>query len=312
MTDDAISRAALQLRDGQLVVIPTETVYGLAANAENDRAVTRIFEAKGRPSFNPLIVHVPNVAMAEHYGIFNAEAHLMADHFWPGPLTLVVKRRPDSPVSHLATAGLDTVALRMPRHPVAQALLARLEFGLAAPSANRSGRISPTTADHARDELGDQAAAVLEGGPCEIGLESTVCAVMENGVTLLRLGSVTREMIEAKTGLKLSLFSGHDDHAPRAPGMLLKHYAPRLKLRINVTKAEEGEALLAFGPKPLPGAKAMLNLSERGDLSEAAANLFAHLRALDREEFTGIAVMPVPENGIGAAINDRLRRACER
>jgi L-threonylcarbamoyladenylate synthase len=304
---DAIGRGAALLRAGKLVAFPTETVYGLGADATNDRAVARIFAAKGRPRFNPLIVHVAGLAEAEAIGEFDARAREIAAHFWPGPLTLVLRRRESSGISLLACAGLDTVAIRAPDHPVAQALLRATGHPLAAPSANRSGRISPTRAEHVGAELGSRVALVLDGGACPIGLESTVLDLTGAPPALLRPGDVTLEDLcallrEVRTG-------GADPMAPRAPGQLASHYAPRLTLRLDATSPEPGEALLAFGPEAPPGFAEVLFLSRRGDLTEAAGNLFAMLRRLDRPDFTGIAVMPVPERGLGRAINDRLRRA---
>ena len=306
-TQEALSGAADLLRAGRLVAFPTETVYGLGGDATNDAAVAAIFAAKGRPRFNPLIIHVPGLAEAEKIAVFDERARNAARHFWPGPLTLVLKRRGACGVSLLASAGLDTIAVRVPAHPVAQALLRATGRPLAAPSANRSGQVSPTEAAHVAAELGDRVALILDGGQCPVGVESTVLDLSGATSNLLRPGGVT---IEALTEVLGPIEIGIDDPAaPRAPGQLTSHYAPRLLLRMNAVTSRPGEALLAFGPHAPQGFAEMLNLSLRGDLAEAAANLFAMLRRLDRPEFLGIAVMPIPEEGLGHAINDRLRRA---
>jgi len=304
---EAISRAASLLRGGRLVAFPTETVYGLGADATSDTAVAGIFAAKDRPRFNPLIVHVPGLAEAEEIGRFDDRSRGVARHFWPGPLTLVLRRRENGGVSLLACAGLDTVAIRVPAHPVAHALLRETGRPLAAPSANRSGQVSPTEAAHVAVELGDRVALILDGGKCAVGLESTVLDLSGKSPVLLRPGGVTLEKLTEVLGL-ITLAAGDPD-APRAPGQLASHYAPRLPLRTNAVVAQPGEALLAFGPRSIQGFAAMLNLSPSGDVVEAAANLFAMLRRLDHAEFTGIAVMPIPDDGLGRAINDRLRRA---
>jgi L-threonylcarbamoyladenylate synthase len=301
----AIARAAALLRAGRLVAFPTETVYGLGGDATNERAVAAIFAAKARPRFNPLIVHVRDLAEAERLAVFNEPAHRAAVRFWPGPLTLALPRRPGAGVSLLASAGLDTVAVRVPAHPVAQALLREAGRPIAAPSANRSGRVSPTEAAHVADDLGDDVALILDDGPTPVGLESTVLDLSGEAPALLRPGAVT---FEALTEL-LGPVSLPVSALPKSPGMLPSHYAPRLPVRIAATGARPGEALLAFGPDAPPGFAEVLWLSRAGDLVEAAANLFAMLRRLDRPSFTGIAVMPIPEHGLGRAINDRLRRA---
>ena len=310
-TQEAIERAAELLRAGALVAFPTETVYGLGGDATNDAAVAAIFAAKGRPHFNPLIVHVPGLAEAAALALFDARARRTAERFWPGPLSLVLPRRPDSGLSLLASAGLDTVALRAPAHPVAQRLLRAAGRPIAAPSANRSGRISPTTAEHVAAELGDRAALILDGGPCTIGLESTVLDLTEARPALLRPGGVPVEALTEMFGNIAMPAQG--ETSPRSPGRLASHYAPSLPLRLDATSARAGEALLAFSPGDAPpGFAEVLFLSRSGDLVEAAANLFAMLRRLDRPEFSGIAVMPIPERGLGRAINDRLRRAAAR
>jgi L-threonylcarbamoyladenylate synthase len=301
----AIARAAALLRAGRLVAFPTETVYGLGGDATNEHAVAAIFAAKARPRFNPLIVHVRDLAEAERLAVFNEPAHRAAVRFWPGPLTLVLPRRPGVGVSLLASAGLDTVAVRVPAHPVAQALLREAGRPIAAPSANRSGRVSPTEAAHVAEDFGDEVAMILDDGSTPVGLESTVLDLSGEAPTLLRPGAVT---FEALTEL-LGPIALPGSALPRSPGMLASHYAPRLPVRIAATDARPGEALLAFGPTAPPGCAEVLWLSRSGDLTEAAANLFAMLRRLDRPSFAGIAVMPIPEHGLGRAINDRLRRA---
>jgi len=302
----AIAEAAALLSAGELVAFPTETVYGLGADATQDRAVAAIFEVKQRPSFNPLIVHFPSRAQAAREVVFDARAEALAQRFWPGPLTLVLPRRAESRISLLVSAGLDSLAVRVPAHPVAQALLKAAGRPLAAPSANLSGRVSPTTAVHVAEQLGAAVPLILDGGPCAVGLESTVVDLTGTVPALLRPGGVTREELEAAIG---PLAEADRDAQPRGPGQLESHYAPALPLRLEATSVGPDEALLAFGPEVPAGAAETLNLSPRGDLREAAANLFAHLRALDRPGRAAIAVMPVPEVGLGVAINDRLRRA---
>jgi L-threonylcarbamoyladenylate synthase len=301
-----IADAAAILKAGGLVAFPTETVYGLGADATDDRAVARIFAAKGRPHFNPLISHLATPDEASALGRFDNRATALARAFWPGPLTLVLPRTADCPISLLAGAGLATVALRVPAHPLAHALLAAAGKPIAAPSANRSGAISPTTAAHVQASLGDRVDAILDGGAAQVGLESTVIDLSGDEARLLRPGGVARAAIEAVIGP----LAAPDAAGPlRAPGLLESHYAPLLTLRLNAKDPAPDEALLAFGPKVPQGAALMLNLSKRSDLTEAAANLFAHLHALDRPGRRAIAVMPVPEEGLGEAINDRLRRA---
>ncbi|HEX3523157.1 MAG TPA: L-threonylcarbamoyladenylate synthase [Stellaceae bacterium] len=301
----AIARAAALLRAGRLVAFPTETVYGLAGDATNDHAVAAIFAAKARPRFNPLIVHVRDLAGAERLAVFNSPARRAAARFWPGPLTLVLPRQADGGLSLLASAGLDTVAIRVPDHPVAQALLREADRPIAAPSANRSGLVSPTQGAHVAEDLGDDVELILDDGPTPVGLESTVLDVSREFPALLRPGPVTFEALTDLLGPIALPGSG----VPRSPGMLPSHYAPRLPVRVAATEASPGEALLAFGPDAPSGFAEVLWLSRSGDLAEAAANLFAMLRRLDRPSFTGIAVMPIPEHSLGRAINDRLRRA---
>jgi L-threonylcarbamoyladenylate synthase len=303
-----IEEAARLLRGGALVAFPTETVYGLGGDATSERAVAAIFAAKGRPRFNPLISHLAASEQAAEFAELDERAREVAARFWPGPLTLVLPRRRDCAIALLAGAGLDTVALRVPAHALAHALLKAVGRPIAAPSANRSGRVSPTTASHVREELGDRIAAILDGGPCAIGLESTVLDLSAGRPTLLRPGGIPVEALEAAIGPVDRPRPGGAD-APRSPGMLESHYAPALALRLDAVAALPGEALLAFGANPPSGFAEIGWLSRAGDLVEAAANLFAALRALDRPGFSGIAVMPIPEHGLGAAINDRLRRA---
>ena len=305
-TLSTIAEAARLIRHGRLVAMPTETVYGLAADAGNDAAVAGIFAAKDRPSFNPLIVHVPDLATADQLGYFDARAVRLAEQFWPGALTVVVRRRPHARLSLLVSAGLDTVALRVPAHLVAQSLLRFCGRPLAAPSANRSGRISPTAAAHVEELLGSTVDLILDGGPCFIGLESTVVDLTAPVPRLLRPGGVPLEQIEAELG---ELECAEDPTRPASPGQLPSHYAPELPLRLDAVSVDADEALLAFGPNPPAGSQTMLNLSVAGELTEAAAHLFDHLRKLDRSGARRIAAMPIPNHGLGRAINDRLRRA---
>ena len=303
----AVREAARLLRAGKLVAFPTETVYGLGADATNDHAVADIFAAKERPRFNPLIVHVANLAHAQEYSEFHAGALRLAKVFWPGALTLVLARRAGCALSQLVSAGLDTVALRAPAHSIAQELLAKSGLPIAAPSANASGRISATTAEHVKASLGDKVELILDAGPTALGLESTVIGFDEEKPVLLRLGAISRREIEEVVGrLEDSANTG-----VRSPGQLASHYAPRAPVRLNATSVRENEALLAFGRRVLEGARVTVNLSENGDVREAAVNLFAHLHTLD---VTGlpIAVMPIPLDGLGEAINDRLLRAAAK
>lgn len=306
-----ISRAAGLLRAGQLVAFPTETVYGLGADATQGEAVAGIYEAKGRPSFNPLIAHVADLAHAEAIGVFNADALKLAQHFWPGPLTLVVPLRPEAGISDLATAGLSSIALRVPSHPVAREILQAAGTPIVAPSANRSGRVSPTEADHVWADLNGRIDAIVEGWSTPVGVESSIVSCLGHAPVLLRPGGVTREDIEAVLGHPLA--DGAADAAkPVAPGLLESHYAPQAEVRLNAREIMPGEAVLLFGPDEPPGldqAKTALNLSFRGDLREAAANLFAMLRRLDVTGVSRIAVMPIPREGLGEAITDRLQRA---
>jgi L-threonylcarbamoyladenylate synthase len=305
----AIDEAGRLLREGALVAFPTETVYGLGADATNGRAVAAVFEAKGRPRFNPLIVHVPDIAHAERIAVLSPAAHRLAETFWPGPLTLVLGRRADAGVSDLISAGLDTIAVRVPAHAIAQKLLAAAGRPLAAPSANRSGRVSPTTAAHVHEDLEGRLAMILDGGATPHGLESTVLDASGGGIVLLRPGAVPREAIEAVLGQALASGPESDDLHPTSPGQLASHYAPNAALRLNARDVDPGEALLAFGEGAPSTTGPSINLSATGDLVEAAAALFASLRALDRTGASTIAVMPIPDHGLGEAINDRLRRA---
>ncbi|WP_374441242.1 L-threonylcarbamoyladenylate synthase [Stella sp.] len=308
-TADAVAEAARLLDAGELVAFPTETVYGLGGDATSDHAVARIFAAKGRPRFNPLIAHVADIAAAERIARLDDRALRLAARFWPGPLTLVLPRRPEGGVSLLATAGLDTVAVRVPAHPVALALLAAFARPVAGPSANPSGRISPTSAAHVADGLGARVAMILDGGECRVGVESTVLALTGPEPILLRPGGLAREAIAAVLGPIGDGTVPAEPDRPAAPGQLASHYAPERPVRLDAATVAADEALLAFGPDVPAGAAVTLQLSAAGDLAEAAANLFAHLRRLDRPDVRRIAVMPIPATGLGEAINDRLRRA---
>lgn len=303
-SSESLSVAGDALRAGRLVAFATETVYGLGACAYDDTAVARIFAAKGRPSFNPLIVHFPSSAEARREVDFDARAEALAAAFWPGPLTMVLPRRSDSRLSRLVSAGLPSVAVRVPAHPLAHALLSAAAVPVAAPSANRSGGISPTTAAHVAASLQDRVDLILDGGACQVGLESTVIDLSTLQATLLRPGGITHAQLEAVIG-PVALSTDAPD-APKSPGQLLSHYAPGLPVRLNVTAPHPGEAWLGFGR--CPGATASLSIN--GDLVEAAASLFAQLHALDDPtRFTAIAVAPIPDHDLGAAINDRLKRA---
>jgi len=326
-----ITEAANILKNGGLVGLPTETVYGLAANALDDSAVAKIFAAKGRPSFNPLIIHVPDVRAAEELVHMNEAAYRVAQAFWPGPLTLILPRKTGCGVSELASAGLETLAVRVPAHPVALAVLKAAGVPLAAPSANLSGSLSPTTPAHVAESLGSTVDLILAAGACAVGLESTVLDLSGSAPVILRAGAVTAEDLEAILGVPVS-YETSESPAPKSPikspGLLLKHYAPNTPLRLNAVDVKEGEALLAFGsPKFMGLVKPdgqggfaardlpethFRNLSEDGDLHEAAANLFAMLKMLDNAGARGIAVMPIPHYGLGIAINDRLKRGAEK
>ncbi|KYK48664.1 translation factor Sua5 [Bradyrhizobium liaoningense] len=306
--------AARALAAGGLVAFPTETVYGLGADAANATAIAHLYAAKGRPAFNPLIAHVADIAAARRIGRFDARALKLAEAFWPGPLTLVVPKTEGCPVADLATAGLDTVAIRIPAHKVAQAILRAFGGAVVAPSANISGHVSPTLAAHVASDLSGRIDLIVDGGPVTVGVESTIVGCFDVPM-LLRPGGLSRERIEAVLGAPLarpSVEAELSDSQPLAPGMLASHYAPRANVRLNAREVAPGEALLAFGPARLPGvdaAAAVMNLSPTGDLDEAAANLFGYLRSLDARAPRAIAVMTIPEQGLGEAINDRLRRA---
>lgn len=322
--NDSIRQAADILKSGGLVGMPTETVYGLAADARNDDAVKRIFSAKGRPSFNPLIVHVGALDDVVELAEANDEALLLAEHFWPGPLTLILKRKDSCGLSQHVTAGLDTVAVRIPAHKVARALIEACGFPVAAPSANKSGHLSPTAAMHVAQSLGDVVDLILADGASRVGLESTVVDCSGDVPVVLRPGGITAEALSEVLGKDIAYHSVEVAEAAgedvRSPGQLLKHYAPSIPLRLNAVDLREGEALLAFGSVKFMATKSgvhvndlpadrVMNLSKDGDLDEAAAHLFSMLHSLDVPEFTGIAVMSVPDHGVGAAINDRLSRA---
>jgi L-threonylcarbamoyladenylate synthase len=307
LTPDAAgyAEAVRLLSAGALVALPTETVYGLAGDARNDHAVAAIFAAKGRPQFNPLIVHVADLAMAEQIAVFSDTARALAQAFWPGPLTLVLPLRAGCGISDLVTAGNDSVAIRMPAHPVARALLGAFGGPIAAPSANPSGKVSPTTAHHVLEGLGGKIAAVLDGGACEVGVESTILSL--DPPRLLRPGGLPLEALEAALGQPIT--SGGDAAKPNAPGQLVSHYAPGAQVRMNADAARGDEVFVGFGPSE----RADLSLSQSGDMVQAAATLFATLHAADElaqaRGVSTIAFAPVPDHGLGRAINDRLRRA---
>ena len=310
----AVADAARSLRDGGLVAFPTETVYGLGADATNAAAIARLYEAKGRPAFNPLIAHVGDLEAAQRIALFHAQAILLAEAFWPGPLTLVLPRAPGCAVAELATAGLDTIAVRVPAHRVARQILRAFGGPVVAPSANLSGHVSPTTAEHVHHDLAGRIDLIIDGGAVAVGVESTIVGCFDAPM-LLRPGGLPRAEIERVLGRALVQppeDADNESGQPLAPGMLASHYAPRTRVRLNIERIEAGEALLAFGPNEVTGVKganAVMNLSARGDLTEAAANLFGYLRTLDTKGARAIAVMAVPHHGLGEAINDRLRRA---
>ncbi|HPF77652.1 MAG TPA: L-threonylcarbamoyladenylate synthase [Alphaproteobacteria bacterium] len=316
----SIQEAADLIKSGELAVLPTETVYGLGANALDGVAVAKIFEAKNRPQFNPLIIHVPDRESAQKYVQMDVRADKIAAAFWPGPLTLILPRKEEGGVSELVSAGLDTIAIRVPSHKVMQAVMRKAGVPIAAPSANASGEPSATTPKHAAESLGDKVGFILAAGACDVGLESTVLDLSGEVPIILRPGAVTAEDLEPYLGTVEIDFGNHDK--PKSPGQLLKHYAPKIPVRLNAVDVKKGEALLAFGSikfmgieggghaKDLPD-HALRNLSEEGDLLEAASHLFMMLRDLDAPENKGIAVMAVPDTGVGVAINDRLRRAAQ-
>jgi L-threonylcarbamoyladenylate synthase len=310
----AVTAAARLLGQGGLVAFPTETVYGLGADATNPNAIARLYQAKGRPAFNPLIAHVGDLRAAERIARFDAQAIALANAFWPGPLTLVLPKTKGCPVADLATAGLDTIAIRVPAHSVAREILRAFGGPVVAPSANLSGHVSPTTAAHVQGDLDGKIDLIVDGGPVEVGVESTIVGCFDQPM-LLRPGGVPRGEVERVLCRKLLQPAEDADtetSQPLAPGMLASHYAPRTPLRLDAGQVRSGEALLAFGSASMPGVDAattVMNLSAQGDLNEAAANLFGYLRALDTRGARAIAVMPVPHHGLGEAINDRLRRA---
>ncbi|WP_306149540.1 MULTISPECIES: L-threonylcarbamoyladenylate synthase [unclassified Roseibium] len=307
---DAVCRSVI---DGGLVAVPTETVYGLAADATSGTACARIFQAKGRPSFNPLISHLPNLEAARHHGVFDDRALKLAEAFWPGPLTLVVPKTEASEISDLATAGLSTVALRVPSGPIMRYLSEKTGRPLAAPSANQSGKISPTRAEDVIADLGHALDFVIDAGPCEVGIESTIISLTDEHVTLLRPGGLAREEIENVLQTKVRTpASNKQPEAPAAPGMLTSHYAPNAQMRLHARAVAPNEALLSFGVDPIEGRESALaeaNLSPSGDLVEAAAQLFQAMRTLDSSGAKTIQVQDIPNTGLGEAINDRLRRA---
>lgn len=307
-----IARAGALLRAGQCVAFPTETVYGLGADATDPSAVVRIYAAKERPRFNPLIAHLPDVAAAAREGVLDASARILAEAFWPGPLTLVVPRAEGGSVCDVARAGLDSVALRVPAHPVAQALLRAVMRPVVAPSANRSGRVSPTCAEHVAGDLDGRISAIVDGGETSVGIESTIVACLGGAAILLRPGGVPRAAIETALGEPLAAPAAEEGAAPRAPGLLASHYAPRARVRLEAREIRPGEAALLFGeprPEGVANAVAVRDLSPQGDLAQAAQALFASLRALDASGAHTIAVAPIPREGLGEAIADRLARA---
>lgn len=316
---ESIARAGQLLREGKLVAFPTETVYGLGANACDGVAVAKIFAAKGRPQFNPIIVHAHHADMLNDHVVFDERARALAAQFWPGPLTMILPRKTGSTVSELASAGLPTMAVRVPDHPVARAVIEKAGVPIAAPSANKSGSVSPTAPHHVIESLGDDVDMILAAGNAKIGLESTVLDLSGDKPLVLRAGAVTAEEIQEVLGVRVE-YELSPTEAPKSPGQLLRHYATSIPIRLKAVDVEPGEALLAFGSirfmgirggghaKTLP-ADQYRNLSEQGDLFEAAANLFSYLRALDKRDYKGIAVMDIPNTGIGIAINERLSRA---
>lgn len=304
LDDKGIAKAAKLLLRGDVVAFPTETVYGLGADATDDLAVAKIYETKGRPSFNPLIIHLPSIRAIERYAILPDIGIKLADTFWPGAMTLVLKRKQNCKLSKLVSAGLDTVAVRIPAHAGARDLLRVIDRPIAAPSANASGKLSPSEAEHVKQSLDGRLKLILDGGPCPVGLESTIIDVSTDTPALLRPGGLSTEAIEAILGRPL-IHAISDDHAPKSPGMLSSHYAPNSQIRLNVTELERDEVLLGFGDID----KASFNLSPTGDLTEAAANLFKMLHDIDKSSSGKIAISPIPDKGLGLAINDRLKRA---
>ena len=306
---DALAAAVRHLKAGRLVAFPTETVYGIGADATNDNAAAAIYAAKGRPAANPLILHAAGIEAAERIARFDRRAHALAEAFWPGALTLVLRRAAGCIAVPRVSAGRDTVAIRVPDHALALSLLDETGFPIAAPSANPSGRVSPTTAEHVAEGLGDTVAMILDGGPCRLGIESTIVGLTAADPVLLRPGAITREELESLIGpLAVPDDASTDTTSPITPGLFERHYAPSRPLRLDARTVASDEALLSFGDHGISGAAIERNLSPSADLDEAAANLFRMLRELDRPDIRAIAVMPIPEYGVGAAINDRLRR----
>ncbi len=301
-----IALAGKVIRDGELVAFPTETVYGLGADATNDLAIKKIYQAKGRPPNNPLIVHLASKSIAEKYGLFDDNAHILADSLWPGPLTIVLPLRQNTRLAPSITTNLSTIALRVPAHSTSLDIIKSAEVPIAAPSANRSGRISPTTASHVLKDLNRKIALIIDSGPCQFGIESTVIMTKNNSISILRPGAISQTEIEDLINVPIT-------SPPKgkllSPGMLEAHYAPKANLRMNAKALASGEALLCFGENFPKGAEISLNLSTKGDLSEAASNLYAYLRELDTKNIKSIAVGPIPNIGLGVAINDRLKRA---
>jgi len=316
VTDEVINDAAGRIRGGECVAIPTETVYGLAADATNGAAVAQIFTLKGRPNFNPLISHFYALPHVLDYVDLNETARRLAAAFWPGPMTLIVKRRADCRISDLTCAGLDTIAFRIPSHPTAQKIIKAAGVPLAAPSANKSGEVSPTSAAHVAESLGENAPLIIADGSAQIGLESTVIDCTGDRAIIARVGAITAVQCADVLGYTPATHDHENDkNKPISPGQLLKHYAPKTRVRLKTYDVAEGEALLAFGSTkfmPIHKAAQVMNLSEDGDLHQAAANLFSHLRQLDKAGASCIAVMDIPDQGIGIAINDRLKRAAEK
>ncbi len=313
VTDDVILEAAEILKSGGCIAIPTETVYGLAADATNGHAVAKIFDIKGRPSFNPLISHFHNIKQLNDFVELNDNSKLLSSAFWPGPMTLIVNRKQDCKISDITTAGLNTIAVRIPSHPTAQKIIKAAGVPLAAPSANRSGEVSPTSAIHVAESLGDKSPLIIADGSCAIGLESTVIDCTGNTPIILRPGAITADQVSDVLGFHIETDLGSHD-TPKSPGQLLKHYAPNTSVRLKAYDVNEGDALLAFGSTKfidVDKAIEVLNLSEDGDLFEAASNLFSYMRRLDQTGAKTIAVMDIPTTGIGLAINDRLKRAAE-
>lgn len=308
-SQENIVAVAKELANAGIAAFPTETVYGLGADATNDFAVAKVYEIKNRPTFNPLIIHFQNADEAFKHVVSNDIAIRLAEKFWPGALTMVLPRRVESNISLLASAGLATLAVRVPAHSVAQKLIAMVGKPLAAPSANASGKISPTSAAHVAKSLGDKISMILDGGDCKVGIESTVVDISTTTPTILRHGTIVREDLEAAAGVK---FSEATEIGIKSPGQLLSHYSPSIPIRLNAISVDADEALISFGDSHIAGAKHTVNLSLSGDLVEAAANLFKVMHQLDSSHYTGIAVVKIPDDGIGRAINDKLRRAAHQ